>query len=153
MKLQPAAPATADPHAVAGELRVVLGQLQRRLRAQGDLGDFTRSQLSVLARLERDGASTMTDLARAEGVRPQSMSATVAVLEGAGLVAGEADPADGRKTLLSLTDKAREQFATGRLAREDWLFRAIRTEFAPAEQDALATCLEVLRRLANSPGQ
>ena len=153
MQRSPDRTATADPHKVAGELRVVLGQLQRRLRAQGDLGDFTRSQLSVLARLERDGASTMTDLARAEGVRPQSMSATVAVLEGAGLITGEADPADGRKTLLSLTDNAREQFATGRLAREDWLFRAIRTEFAPVEQDALTTCLEVLRRLANSPGQ
>lgn len=153
MKLQPADSATADPHAVAGELRVVLGRLQRRLRAQGDLGDFTRSQLSVLARLERDGPSTMTNLARAEGVRPQSMSVTVAVLEGADLITGAADPADGRKTLLSLTERAREQFATGRLAREDWLFRAIQTEFAPAEQEALMTCLDVLRRLANSPGQ
>src|SRR6478609_9911490 len=142
MKSQPGSIATADPHAVAGELRVVLGRLQRRLRAQGDLGDFTRSQLSVLARLERDGPSTMTNLARAEGVRPQSMSATVAVLEGAEMITGDADPTDGRKTLLSLTDTAREQFATGRLAREDWLFRAIRTEFAPAEQDALTTCLE-----------
>ncbi len=95
----------------------------------------------------------MTNLARAEGVRPQSMSAIVAVLEGADLITGDADPADGRKTLLSLTEKAREQFATGRLAREDWLFRAIRTGFTPAEQDALTTCLDVLRRLANSPGQ
>jgi DNA-binding MarR family transcriptional regulator len=153
VKLQPADSTTADPHAIAGELRVVLGQLQRRLRAQGDLGDFTRSQLSVLARLERDGPSTMTNLARAEGVRPQSMSAIVAVLEGADLITGAADPADGRKTLLSLTEKAREQFASGRLAREDWLFRAIQTEFAPAEQEALMTCLDVLRRLANSPGQ
>jgi DNA-binding MarR family transcriptional regulator len=151
VQAEPDSTATADPHAVAGELRVVLGRLQRRLRAQGDLGHFTRSQLSVLARLERDGPSTMTNLARAEGVRPQSMSAVVAVLAGAELISGDADPADGRKTLLSLTEKARQQFATGRLAREDWLFRAIQTQLGPTEQDALATCLEILRRLANSP--
>jgi DNA-binding MarR family transcriptional regulator len=79
------------------------------------------------------------------------MSAVAAVLAGAELISGDADPADGRKTLLSLTEKARQQFATGRLAREDWLFRAIQTQLGPTEQDALATCLEILRRLANSP--
>jgi DNA-binding MarR family transcriptional regulator len=93
----------------------------------------------------------MSTLARAEGVRPQSMGAVVCVLEAAGLVSGAPDPSDGRKTVLSLTDAALEQFATGRLAREDWLFRAIRTHLGPAEQEELATCVELLKRLAGSP--
>ena len=92
----------------------------------------------------------MSALARAEGVRPQSMGATISVLEGAGLVGGAPDPRDGRKIVLSLTDMARERFATGRLAKEDWLFRAIRTHLAPAEREELATCVELLKRLANS---
>lgn len=147
---------TADPTVsasltVAGELRVVLGQLVRRLREQASIGDLTRSQAAVLARLERDGPATMSTLARAEGIRPQSMGTIISVLEAAGLVSGAPDPADGRKTVLSLTDSAREQFATGRLAREDWLFRAIRTELSSAEQDQLASLVGLLVRLANSP--
>lgn len=135
---------------MAGELRVLLGQLSRRLREQSHAGDFTGSQKSVLLRLERDGPATVTTLARAEGVRPQSMGATVATLEAAGLVSGAADPADGRQTILSLTEDCREMFRVGRAAREDWLFRAIRTKFATAELEQLAASVELLKRLAEA---
>ncbi|HEY0780561.1 MAG TPA: MarR family transcriptional regulator [Gemmatirosa sp.] len=57
----------------------------------------------VILRLERDGPASVAELARAEGVRPQSMGATVAVLEAAGLVDGTPDPTGGRRTVLSLT--------------------------------------------------
>jgi DNA-binding MarR family transcriptional regulator len=146
----PAPADKADPLALASELRVVLGQLVRRLREQGSAGDFTHSQTSVLLRLERGGPATMTTLARAEGVRPQSMGAIISVLEAAGLVSGSPDPSDGRKTVLALTEAAREQFATGRLAKEDWLLRAIHTHLAPAEQQELANSVKLLKRLANS---
>ena len=139
-----------DPLALAGDLRAVLGQLNRRLREQTDSGDFTRSQVSVLIRLEREGPTTMSALARAEGVRPQSMGAIISVLQAAGVVGGDPDPRDGRKILLSLTDEARERFTTGRLAKEDWLFRAISKNLTPAEQDHLAACVELLRRIADS---
>jgi DNA-binding MarR family transcriptional regulator len=135
---------------VAGDLRVALGQLSRRLREQSGVFDLTRSQSSVLLRLENDGPATMTALARSEGVRPQSMSVIISVLESAGLVHGAPDPNDGRKTVLSLTEEAREQFATGRLAKQDWLSGAIATELTPAEQEELAGCVRLLRRLANS---
>jgi hypothetical protein len=36
------------------------------------------------------------------------------------------------------------------MAREDWLFRAIQTNLAPAEQEELARALELLKRLAGS---
>ena len=136
---------------VAGDLRVVLGQLSRRLREQGPVGDLTRSQSAVLARLEREGPATMSALAQAEGMRPQSMGAIVAVLEAAGFACRAPDPHDGRKVLVALTDTAREQFASGRLAREDWLFRAIRTELTPAEQEQLGACVELLQRLTRCP--
>ncbi|MEY9928893.1 DNA-binding MarR family transcriptional regulator [Catenulispora sp. GP43] len=143
----------ADPAraaAVARELRVTLGQLLRRLRAQSEGGDLTKSQSSVLGRLERDGPTTATALARAEGVRQQSMATIVAALLEAGLVAGSADPNDGRKTILDLTDEAREQFRTGRLAKEDWLTTAITASLSPAELEQLAGSIDLLRRLAGS---
>jgi DNA-binding MarR family transcriptional regulator len=137
--------------ALAGELRVALGALMRRLRQEGTIGDFTRSQLAALGRLEREGPATLSELARAEGVRPQSMAATVAVLEGSGLVSRTPDEHDGRKSVLHLTDAAREQFASGRLAREDWLFRAIRTRLTDDEQAGLPASIDLLRRLADAP--
>ena len=135
---------------VAGELRVVLGQLVRRLREQADGTDLTRSQASVLGRLDRDGPATATGLARAEGLRPQSMGTIVAVLEAAGLVAGSPDPKDGRKTILSLTRAAREQFRTGRLAKEDWLTQAMSAALTPSELDQLSSSIDLLRRIARS---
>ncbi len=143
-------PEAAHAAAVAGELRVIVGRLKRRLHDEAHLGDFTWSQASVLSRLERDGPATVTTLARAEGVRPQSMGATVAVLEAAGLVSGTPDPTDGRQTILSLTDTCRDMIKVSRAAREDWLFRTIRTKLSPGEQEQLATGVELLKRLVDS---
>ncbi|MDN7180747.1 MarR family transcriptional regulator [Caballeronia sp. SEWSISQ10-4 2] len=150
MKKQQGDPEAAHALAVAGELRVVLGKLKRRLREEANLGDFTLSQMSVLGRLEREGPATVTTLARAEGVRPQSMGATVSTLEAAGFVSGAPDPTDGRQTILSLTTACREWIKASRAAREDWLFRAIRTKLTPGEQEQLAVTVELLNRLVDS---
>jgi DNA-binding MarR family transcriptional regulator len=140
---------TARASALATELRVLLGKMKRRLREQAHLGDLTWSQRSVLSHLERDGPATVTTLARAEGVRPQSIGATVAVLDAAGLVSGVPDPTDGRQTILSLTATCREWIKADRAAREDWLLRAIQTRLAPAEQERLASAVELLKRLVD----
>jgi DNA-binding MarR family transcriptional regulator len=141
---------TVRASALAGELRLLISQLRHRMREQAHPGNFTWSQTSVVIRLERDGPATVSDLARAEGVRQQSMGATISALEKAGLVKGSSDPVDGRRIILSLTDTCRELLKATRAAKEDWLFRAIQTRLSPAEQEELATSLELLKRLADS---
>jgi len=136
--------------ALARELRVVISQLRHRLREQSHPGDYTWSQTSVLIRLERDGPATVSALARAEGVRQQSMGATISALEEAGLVSGSPDPTDGRQTILSLTDACRELIKAKRVAKEDWLLRAIQSKLSSEEQEKLAVALELLKRLADS---
>ena len=135
---------------MAGELRVLISQLKHRLREQSHLGEYTWSQTAVVIRLERDGPATVSDLARAEGVRQQSMGATVSALEEAGLVSRSSDPADGRRTILSLTNTCRELLKVTRAAKEDWLFRAIQTKLSSAEQEELAAALMLLKRLVDS---
>ncbi|WP_228934432.1 MarR family winged helix-turn-helix transcriptional regulator [Paraburkholderia saeva] len=135
---------------LAGELRVISGKLKRRMREEANLGDLTFSQTRVLMLLEREGPATVTALARAEGVRPQSMGETVASLKAAGLVSGEPNPVDGRQTVLSLTAACRKAIKAGRAAREDWLFRAIRAKLALAEQKKLAAGVELLKRLLDA---
>ena len=132
---------------LATELRVLLGKLKRRLREQTDIGDLSWSQITVLVRLERDGPTTVTALARADGMRPQSMGSIVAALDAAGHVTGAPDPDDGRQTIISLTPACRDWIRAGRAAREDWLCRAIGTHLAPGEQDELARGIELLKRI------
>jgi DNA-binding MarR family transcriptional regulator len=139
----------ARASALAVELHDMIGKLKRRLREEAHLGDLTFSESAVLRRLNREGPATVTSLARAEGVRPQSMGATVAALEAAGLVAGAADPRDGRQTILSLTPACRKMIKDGRATREDWLFRAIQANLSAAEQADLATGVELLKRLVD----
>jgi DNA-binding MarR family transcriptional regulator len=92
----------------------------------------------------------VTTLAHLEGVRPQSIGATVAALEAAGFVSGTPDPTDGRQTLLSLTDACRELIEAGRTAREDWLYRAIETHLSRDEQKELANTIGLLKRLVGA---
>jgi DNA-binding MarR family transcriptional regulator len=134
---------------LAQGLRALLGKLKRRLREQAGVGDLTPSQVSVLLRLEKDGPATASSLARAEGMRPQSIAPVIATLEGAGLVSGAPDPTDGRQTLLSLTDACRKLVNKGRAARQDWLTRTIQARLSPQEQDELSAAIELLKRLVD----
>ena len=141
---------SADPgpaKALANDLHALSGKLKRRLREQASAGDLTQSQTAVLGHLDRNGPTTVTALARMEGVRSQSMGATVAALESAGLVKGSPDPNDGRQTILSLTPACVALFRTGRAARTDWLLKTIQTKFTPQEQEQLAVAVKLLNRL------
>jgi DNA-binding MarR family transcriptional regulator len=130
---------------LASDLRVVLGQLVRRLRAEHR---FPLSQSSVLGRLDRGGLTSIGDLATAERVRPQSMTQTIADLEAQGLIARQPDPSDGRRALVELTPRGQETLNEDRRHREGWLAQAIAEELSPEEQALLARALDVLRRLA-----
>lgn len=134
---------------LARDIRGLAGKLKRRLREQSDIGDLTPSQTAVLLRLEKDGPATTSSLARAEGMRPQSMGTVIAALESAGLVQGAPDPSDGRQTILSLTDAFTKRIGEGRAARQDWLLRTIQSRLSPQEQGQLAAAVALLQRLVD----
>ncbi len=141
------APQSSRAPALAQDLRALLSKLKRRLREQGHAGDLAPSQVAVLLRLEKNGPATAAVLARAEGMRPQSMGPIIAALEGVGFVSGAPDPRDGRQTLLSLTDACRTWTREGRAARQDWLTRAIQVQLSSQEQNQLAASVALLKRL------
>ncbi|HEX6459854.1 MAG TPA: MarR family transcriptional regulator [Thermoleophilaceae bacterium] len=136
-----------DPARTASELRVVLGHLIRRLRAEHR---FPLSQGAVLGRLDREGPQSVSDLAAAERVRPQSMAQTVSDLESDGLVERTPDPGDRRRALVSLTTQGNDALQADRRQRDGWLARAIADDLSPEEQAVLRDAVEVLRRLADS---
>jgi DNA-binding MarR family transcriptional regulator len=132
---------------LATEIRAVYRMFKLRQREHGGGSDLTPSQASVLLRLEKDGSATVSNLARAESMRPQSMSAIVAPLQESGLVTGVPDPSDGRQTLMSLTPKCLKWLQESRAARQDWLSTIISQKLSVHEQEKLQEGLELLKRL------
>jgi DNA-binding MarR family transcriptional regulator len=107
---------------------------------------FGVTQLAVLGRLDREGAMSTGELARAERVRPQSMSQTLADLESEGLVSRTPDERDGRRPLVALTDAGREALEHDRMVREGWLAQTL-AGFTPEERDTLQRAIGLLSRI------
>src|SRR5574338_1589827 len=131
MALKPESDRAAN---IAEALTTLIPKLRRRLRERATIGDFAPSHVAVLVRLERDGPATASQLAAAEGMRPQSMGAIVAALLNENLIEAKPDPADGRQTLLSIAASCRKQIAASRAARADWLSQTVRAKLSTAEQ-------------------
>jgi DNA-binding MarR family transcriptional regulator len=117
----------------------------RRLRAEHR---FSLSQGAVLGRLDREGTSSIGALAAAEGVRPQSMAQTICDLGDLGFIARHADPSDGRRVLVALTESGAQVLAEDRRKREGWLAQAITEDLSLEDQEVLRRAVELLRRLA-----
>jgi DNA-binding MarR family transcriptional regulator len=132
----------------ATDLRAALGPLVRRLRQFRPDGELTLSQTSALVRLDREGPATASELAAAEGIRPQSMCTIVAALQERGLVARDHDPLDGRRIVVSLTPAGLDGLHGARRERARRLTVAVSEELTPAEQEQLAAALPLLERIA-----
>jgi len=137
-----ASPSASD---LASDLLTIYGRIRRTLLT-GKSDEVTASQTAALGRLLRHGESTVADLARAEGVRPQSMGATIQALVDLGLVERRQDPSDGRRTLVRAT-------TAGATAREDaWSARSrvladrLGT-LSPADRETVARSLTILETL------
>jgi DNA-binding MarR family transcriptional regulator len=134
----------------ARELRVLFSRLRRRLRDLAIDDDLTPSQTAVLTRLWKDGASSASGLAGAEGVRPQSMAAIVAALEHRGLIERTPDPEDGRRQVVSLNGQGRRRAESDRQARQEWLAHAIQERYSERERHVILEALSLLERLTES---
>jgi DNA-binding MarR family transcriptional regulator len=138
-------PVRVKSAALASDLRLVLGQLMRRLRAEHT---FSLSQGAVLGRLDREGPLSTVELAAAERVRPQSMGQTLAELETRGLIARRPHATDRRRTLIELTEEGYRVLAEDRRRRVGWLAEAIDHDLTPEEQEILGRAVALLARLA-----
>jgi len=136
--------------AAARDLRVVFGRLRRRLRDVAVDGDLTPSQTAVLIRLWKEGASSASELAGAERVRPQSMATIVAALDQRGLIERTSDPEDGRRQVLSLTEVGRTRAESDQQGREEWLARAMQERYSEPERCIILDALALLERLTES---
>lgn len=118
----------------ADELHSAAIRLLRRLRKVDDETGITAPRLSALSVLVFGGPCTLGQLARAEQVKPPTMTRLVTALEAEGLAVRESDPADGRITIISATRKGRTILTKGRRRRVE----ALASRLAALTGDELA---------------
>ena len=133
--------------AAARDLRVVFSRLRRRLRSLAIDDELTPSQTAVLTRLWKEGASSASALAGAEGVRPQSIATIVTALEQRGLIERTPDPEDGRRQIVSLTKDGKRRAESDREVREEWLTSAMQERYSERERRLILDALSLLERL------
>lgn len=134
--------------ALAGDVRIAVMRLARRLRNERADVDLTLTQLSALAALERCGPTTPGHLAAVERVRPPSMTRVLAGLHDRGLIERAPHPTDGRQVLVAATDDARALLRADRRRREAWLARQLET-LEPEQRKALRDVVPILQVLVS----
>ena len=131
------------------DLTQAIGLLLRRVRAATASEDLSWTESLVMARLAKDGPATTADLARAEGMKPQSMGTTVAALEKLGIVARKPHPTDGRQVNIELTAKGAALRKSTKDAKLTWLVQAI-AQLDEEQQKTLFAAGAIIKRLAES---
>jgi DNA-binding MarR family transcriptional regulator len=135
---------------VAAGVRRGTMRLARRLRMERPETGPPLQELSVLGHLNRSGPMTPGDIAAAERVQPQTLTRTLAELEGKGQIVRWTDTADRRRSLLSLTEAGLRALATEMRQRDTWLSLAMAEELTPTESRLLSLAAELMERLAES---
>ncbi len=137
----------ADLPDVAAELRAAVFRLSRRLRAERGGDGITDSQLTVLTHVVHRGPTTPGRIAEREGVSAPSMNRTVNSLEVIGAIRRVADPGDGRRVVIEITDSGMAIVEETRRLRNAW----IEQELAGLDDTGLAAVLrtaEIMNRIA-----
>jgi DNA-binding MarR family transcriptional regulator len=122
---------TTNEMSAAAALRVTIARIYRAFRLSAT-SSITPSQVSVLFRIEQSEPVRMGVLAHHERITPATLSKVVDSLEALGLVEREADPLDGRVTLVKVAAPGRRlievQRTTSTLAVQDALTKLTRNE-------------------------
>jgi DNA-binding MarR family transcriptional regulator len=141
--------ATGVDTETAQRLRMVFGQLSRRLRPTeaGLAADMTPTRVSVLLNTVRNGPIRLAEVADQEGLNPTLLSRTVAHLATDGLVTRTADETDRRSAWLDATPAGRELAERIRAQRTHAVEVALE-ELSPEDRTLVEAALPALEQLA-----
>lgn len=142
-------PPTGTDAGLAATLRMAVGRLARRLRAQRPDSSLSLGQGSVLFALARHGKMTPGALADHEKVQPPSMTRIIAALEARGLVRRKRHPHDGRQQLVEITEEGARLVDSDHQRREAWLTRRL-AELDQEDKEVLRRAAEIMNRLSQS---
>jgi DNA-binding MarR family transcriptional regulator len=114
-----------DAEDLADQLHSAAIHLLRQLRKEDDASGLSAPRLSALSVVVFGGPLTLGDLARAEQVKPPTMTRIVTGLEKDGLVKRKGDARDKRLTHIVATRKGQRVLFAGRARRVGRLAGAV----------------------------
>jgi DNA-binding MarR family transcriptional regulator len=126
-----------------------LEQATTWLRRTRTATDLSPTGVSTLDRLAAGGPARITDLAQREGVSQPGMTTLVHRLVERGWAEREPDPADGRATLVRVTDAGRERITAYRARRAEEIAERM-DQLAPEDQSSLLAALPALQHLTDT---
>ena len=138
-----------SPEALADQLHSAAIGLLRQLRREDDAIGITAPRLSALSVVVFAGPVTLGELARAEQVKPPTMTRIVTGLEKDGLVERRDDASDGRLTQIHSTAKGRRILAAGRARRVETLAAAV-DALDNRKREKLAAGVHVLKEIVSA---
>lgn len=139
-----------DPDDIARQLRSFSLVLSRQLRTALRKEDIGHAAMSVLAELRRGGKLTPSELARREGVRPQTQTRLLAELEAQGWIERHSHANDGRQTLLSLSSTGVARLHSAVERADEALVRTLQEKTTAQERRQLRQACAVLERLGDA---
>ena len=128
------------------EFAQAVGRLVRRARVAGAASGLSWTESAVLSWLAKRGPMTTAELARGEGMRPQSMGTVAAGLETMGLIVREPHATDGRRVNLVLTEKGAALQQNTSATKRAWIAERF-AELSEEEQRALFAAGKLMARL------
>ena len=131
----------------AAAVQAAVNLFLRRAR-EGKSSELSLPEQTVLSRLDRHGPDTTANLARWEEITPQSMGVTVSALEAKGLIARSPDPADGRRSILTITAEGTTKVHTNRGQLTDRLAAALAEHFTAEDMASIRSAAPLIQRLA-----
>jgi DNA-binding MarR family transcriptional regulator len=136
-----------EPAAVADALHSAAIHLLRHVRKEDERTGISPARLSALSVLVFGGPMRLTDLARAEQVKPPTMTRIVAGLEADGYVRRREVAADARAISLEPTARGVKVMQEGRRRRVQRLARALEL-LTRNELDLLSRAAVVMERVS-----
>lgn len=135
-----------EKRAIADRLHSAAIHLLRRVRKRDTETGEGPARLSALSVLVFGGPMTLGQLARAEQVKPPTMTRIVTGLEKSGLAQRQADEQDARRTRIHATAKGRRLLMRGREARIEYLASHLQ-QLSAEELSELQTAVRILEKV------
>jgi DNA-binding MarR family transcriptional regulator len=130
---------------LAGELRLAVARMARRLRQQGD-SPLSPSLHAALVTVANHGPLTPSELADRERVQRPTATKLIARLEAEGVVVRTDKPFDGRSSLIAVTDAGRALLDETRTRKDAYLAHRLQ-ELSAADRQTLARASVLLEEL------
>jgi DNA-binding MarR family transcriptional regulator len=135
-----------DVEALADRLHSTAIHLLRQVRVQDAGAGLAPARLSALSVLVFGGAMALNELARAEQVRPPTMSRIVDALEAAGLAHRTANQQDRRAVVIQATEKGAAILWQGRKRRVKFLARHL-SRLSDAERKQIENAVKAIQKV------